>query len=243
MFKRKEDKKGLIGIPASPYSSVLGFIAAFLSCLFVSYLFLNLTEVVKWVGVPLMILPDAVGLVDRPSKDEVARVVGPQNSEFEVELIRTGPYNLFRSFWDDWGVEVGEYPGISIEGPNGLITLEYDRRNPTLYDTPSGHGIVHARFEIEEPGTYIVRYERTNDTLRKKFDASLIPDYISGSETKLLWAFIIQIAIIVVPTGVFIYGRYIKPYLKETRNVFKTQNVKRDSMNDFLDDLKKGQRQ
>jgi hypothetical protein len=139
-------------------------------------------------------------------------------------------------------VEVGQYPGISIEGPNGQVRLEYDRRNPGLYDTPAGHGIIRARFEIDQPGRYIVSYERTGDTSGKNFDASLVPDYITGNEAKLRWAFIIQIALILVPIGFLVYYRKLKLMQVQVEEEFKIQDKKRDSMDDFLYDLKRGKR-
>ena len=99
-----------------------------------------------------------------------------------------------------------------------------------------------ARFEIDEPGEYIVWYEHTDDTLRKNFDASLVPDYITGNESTLNTVILVQILIILIPLGVFIYYQKIKPMRTQVVEDFKDQDKKRDDMEDFLYDLKKGKR-
>jgi hypothetical protein len=239
MFKRKQSKDKTKGIKFGSSPSLLGCTGAVILVLIGIYAFLNLTEVVKWVGTPFMILPDALGIVDRPSNDEVARVSGPQGSEHVVELTRTGQYNLFRNFWDDWSVEPGEYARARVIGPSGQVQLTDFNRAPTFYDTPAGRGSVEARFVINEPGQYIVRFQSTPVRDSKTFEASLVRDYISGNETALRQIFIIQIAIILIPIGLFIYFRKIRPMQRQMKDDFKVQDQKRDSLDDFLHDLKK----
>ena len=96
MFKRKQNNAK--GITQAPYSNVPGCIGGIFLVLCGAIAFLNPTEVVKWVGRPFMIMPDILGIVDWPSNDEVGRAVGPQGSVHVVELTKTGPYFLYRSF-------------------------------------------------------------------------------------------------------------------------------------------------
>ena len=242
MFKRKENGKGFLGIPAGPYSSIVGFAIAIILCGFGAYAFLNLTEVVKWVGQPFLFFPNAFGMIDLPSRAEVAQVAAPAGSTFDVELTRTGPYNIFRSVWDDWGNAPGRGPSIAIEGPDGWIDLQFTNRGARPYDSPLGKGYVIYHFEIDQPGHYTVSIGRNTDNFESVLEIALVPDYISGHETTIRWVFILQIALLLLPVSAFVYIRFLKPYLEEVEVDFKSQDKKRETMDDFLYDLKRGKK-
>lgn len=238
MFKGRQNKKEPKGIAAAPYSSVPGCIGAIVLVIFGIWSILNLTDVIKWVGMPFMIIPDAIGIVDRPTKNEVARVSGLAGSEHVIILTRTGRYNLFRNIWDEWGIEEGQFAHARIEGSSGRIPISNEIRKANFYDTPAGRGTVVGQFDIDQPGEYIVRFMNTSAE-NKKFEASLVPDFITGNEAALRNAFFIQIALILILLGIFVYFRKIKPMQTQVRKDFKNQDKKRDSMDDFLHDMKR----
>lgn len=235
MFKRKKKDEGIKGIQARPNSNVPGCFGGIILSIVVIIAFLNLTEVIKWVGQPFLILPDALGLIDRPSKDEVVKIVGTPDSTFQIELKRVGSYNVFLNTWDNW--EPG--PSIRLSGEDGPVDLEFSPRGARPYDSPFGRGYVEYRFEIDEPGQYTVGYGRMESNSSATFEIALVPDYVSGNEATIRWAFIIQIGLILGITAVVVYFRKIRPARGQLAQKFKVQGKKRDTMDDFFQDLNK----
>jgi hypothetical protein len=129
-----------------------------------------------------------------------------------------------------------------LRGPDGQVALQFTNRGARPYDSPAGKGYVIYHFEISEPGPYTVTFGRNTDDFQSTLEIALVPDYITGNEATIRWAFFIQIAIILVPAGAFVYIRFIKPYQEQVGKDFKVQDEKRDSMDDFLYDLKRGRR-
>lgn len=230
MFRRRHTTTS--SMPRAPRSSVLGCLGAIFLCGIAIWALLRAGEVVKWLGQPFLLLPDALGLIERPSSDDVIVVTGSADSWLEVALPQSGPYQIFLDIWDGWG----EGPELFMQGPDGQVYLEPAQRGVRPYDTPHAVGILWSRFRIEQAGPYDLHFGSPPAGLLpdQTFTFTVVPDYNTGKENLIAWAIALQIALFVLVVLIILYLRYGRTAKVEAVGEDTIKAGKRERMEEFL---------
>lgn len=230
MFRRRQSITN--GMPRAPRSSVLGCLGAIFLCGIAIWALLRAGEVVKWLGQPFLLLPDALGLIERPGPDDVIVVTGPPDSWVEVAMPQSGPYQIFLDIWDGWG----EGPELFMQGPDGPVYLEPARHGVRPFDTPHAVGTLWSRFRIEQAGPYDLYFGPPPAGLLpdQTFTFTLVPDYNTGKENLMAWAFALQIAPLVLVVLLILYLRYGRTAKVRTVGEAAIKAGKRERMEEFL---------
>ena len=167
---------------------------------------INLGAVVKFVGAGFMLIPSALGIVHRVGPQEVF-TYDLSGSPTLVGISQPGRYALYAYDWDllttaDQMEQTGAPPWITLKSQltNEAVPVAFVSRGMRPYDTPLAKGRPVLSFVIERPGVYVMRHPAKPSTI------SIVRDYVTGHERPLTFAFLVQIAVIVLPL-MFLYGR------------------------------------
>jgi hypothetical protein len=88
------------------------------------------------------------------------------------------------------------------------------------YDTPLAEGRPIFAFEVDAPDIFEFWYPSRSASI------SIVPDYTTGKEPIIVLAYILQIAILVVPFGIVYYRRYQRQRTR-IKNIEGSQAQKR----------------
>lgn len=224
------------GERVNPRSSFLGFILVALLCIGGILAFLNLGEVVKWVGQPLLILPDLLGIVDQPSRDEVIVFQGLPGGDTEVTLPEAGSYLVYVGFWQGWG----DGPWLTINGPNGTYPVSSAYRGARPYDTPHAPGVLRYRFRVDRAGQYGITLSSYDEQPDQIFTYTLVRDYLTGRESAIAAAMGLQVIAVVMVILFLIYRRFLRPDPEKEAADARDMDRRRSALDDFLDHKKSG---
>jgi hypothetical protein len=167
---------------------------------------INLGAVVKFVGAGLMVLPSALGIVERVGPREVF-VYDLSTSPTSVGIGQPGRYAVYAYDYDlltmsDEMQVAKAAPWITLksEVTGEKVPVAFVSRGLRLYDTYLAKGRPVLSFVITRPGAYVMLHPA------KPSRISIVRDYVTGKERTLTAAMSVQIAAIVLPL-LFIFGR------------------------------------
>ena len=182
------------GLPKQPsFGSILLGISLFVIALLA---FLRLSDVIKYAGAALMYVPAKVGLIDMVMPKEVIPLPLETNPT-SVTIPSPGNYILYLNNYDllvvhDAVVASNSKPWIRIQ-PENLDTdlnVTLIGRGLTWYDTPFARGRPVVAFMIDQPGTYRFIHSARPDI------AYIVPDTITGKESRITFWVLAEIALI-----------------------------------------------
>jgi hypothetical protein len=228
-----ENGRGLMAenIYKSPrvYAIVAG-IGLFLILLMV---FFSLSQVVKSFGSIFLFLPDQLGIIQMPTRAEIATVDMSGQSSTVLKFERPGLYTVYTNDYDLLvindeliALQLDPWLKISAHESGQAVKVDYVERGLRLYDTPLAKGRPIHIFFIQTPGVYEVQH------LTKDADIYLLPDYMTGNEDLVAFAYISQIAILMAIGGVF-YRRKTREQTRKVNEVKQLKKIGEDKSSQF----------
>jgi hypothetical protein len=171
--------------------------------------FINLGAVVKVVGAGLMVIPSALGIVQRVSSQEVL-TYDLSKSPTDVGIGRPGRYAVYAYDYDllttsdQLDQSMGE-PWITLKSQTTgeAVPVTFVSRGMRAYDTPLAKGRPVLSFVIDRPGVYVMLHPAKPATI------SIVRDYVTGKERTITLAFLAQTAVVVIPLMFLSTRRYL----------------------------------
>jgi hypothetical protein len=193
------------GYPKSPtlLSIFLGIIACIATLFFIG----NLGTAVKWVGNVFLFLPSKVGLIQTVRANEVIPVDFSTNPS-SVYFPKAGAYDLYTDNLDlltiTNSLNENERAWLEVIPAEGQETPQvlFFERGLYPYDTPYAKGRPIYYLYLEQPGYYLITHPTRQDTVY------FVPDYNTFNEAKLVAVYIVELSLILIPTGTFAYRRW-----------------------------------
>lgn len=224
------------GFRAKPVGSILGCLGALLLVCLCGFAFLNFVEVVKYVGVPFMVIPNALGLIETVEEEEVIQVAGSNGSTRMLEIDRAGQFLIYLPAWQQSSLEETR---VIISDEDGEIPVYLLERGTRPYDTTAVNGYPNYWFKVHRPGNYEVTIINAGEDSFEVLDIAIVPDYISGNEAVFNWTFVTQILVIVSIILAFLL--FLRIRTRKLRiQAEQEQQRKRAEMDDFISELKRG---
>jgi hypothetical protein len=173
-------------------------------------LLFSASSVVKWVGAPFLILPRALGIIGGFAPHEIVEIplgsppTGVTFPAAESYAVYVSDLRLLEVA--DVISDSGAPPWLVLqrEDTGESVPVEAIARGLIPFDEPRVPGRPVYRFTIEEPGTYAVTHPRSVSS------AFLVPDRITGKESQLAWAAVIQLALLAIPVLWVFMPRYLE---------------------------------
>jgi len=209
-------------------TSIRAIIFGIIAFIIVLSIFCGLSEVIKFVGSPFLILPEKLGWIPDVSKEDVV-TVNMKDKSIQMIFDRTGNYVVYAYNYDllmmtDELAKANAKPWLAIVNiQNGQnITPEYVQRGLTPFDSSLARGRPIFHFVVSESGTYQITYPS-----REVF-IFFLPDQVTGNMGVILVSFIIQIVILGIPVWSVLNARHKKNQAKldEIRNLKTTSDEK-----------------
>ncbi len=164
------------------------------------------SAVVKWAGMPFLVVPRVVGLLEGVAGSEIVAlpmassptvVVFPRAETYAVYLADVGLLEIALV------LEKSDSPPFLViqRADNGEdVAVEYVARGLMPYDEPRVPGRPVFRFAVPQPGTYALTHPRRSATLY------LVPDRTTGKELLIGLSFLIQLGLL-AGVGYAVLGR------------------------------------
>lgn len=213
--------------------SIVGCMGAVVLVSLCVFSFLNFVEVVKYAGVPFLLIPDALGLVKTVGRDEVTKVSLPNRTTTEIEIAQPGDYLVYLPTWE----QSGEITSVSISNTDGRVNLAPVERPTMPFDTISANGFPQYMFTINQPGKYKIRLTNPSETGQNELSVTIVPDYITGNETLFASVMGFQFLLIVLVILAIIITRNLGKRSAVEAEIDR-QLAKRDEMDEFISGLK-----
>jgi hypothetical protein len=168
--------------------------------------FINLGAVVKLAGAGFMVIPSALGIVQRVSSREVF-TYDMSRSPTMVGISQPGRYAVYAYDSDllttsDQLEQSNAAPWITLKSEisGETVPVAFVKRGMRPYDTFLAKGRPVLSFVITSPGVYVMLHPA------RPAPISVVRDYVTGNERALALAFLAQIGVVVIPL-VFVYAR------------------------------------
>jgi hypothetical protein len=172
---------------------------------------LRSAEIVKLIGSPLLILPERMHLIDSLHAHDITRIDSDGELEMVLDFMRPGLYAIYTANTSlllntNARMDEGKLPTVHVIEANGgnEIPVHYFQRGLRIFDTRFARGRPIVGFQIERPGRYVLLSPSIEATI------FLVPDYTTGKEGLLTFAYLIQTGIIFTPIAVLFYRQYRK---------------------------------
>ena len=215
---REEGLKGnQAGRPA--VISILIGVGIFAGLLCVSF---YMGEAVKVIGAPFLFLPTQLGLVDRINPAAVVRW-DLNSHETILKFNEAGPYVLYVADLDlleiSNGIEKNNAePWLMVVNRQDRQKVQVNpiRRGLAPFDSVLARGRPVYSFSIPAPGIYELRHPARHEPV------SLLPDTVTGRETVLWLAYLVQIAILAALVALLT----LRSQRKQRRRLREIQSLK-----------------
>ncbi len=215
--------------PSSARAIILG-ITAFI--LLMSIL-CGLSEVLKTVGSPFLILPQQLNIIPKVTRADVMSFEMRQ-SPVDVQLQRSGEYAVYTKDIDvliitDQMAESGHaWFKVTDSASGEKIDVQFVKRGLIPFDSALAKGRPVYTFDIQHAGQYQFSFPRRYATIY------VLPDNIVGNEGTVLFFVILQVALLAFPASYF-----IRKLMKKRRAKFAAiRNLKKTTDNQFWEALK-----
>jgi hypothetical protein len=162
----------------------------------------NLPSVIKRVGDFFLYFPSQLGFVQRVTPKEISKITSPTL----LEITKPGKYMVFMPPVAYLGEQGEVLLNITSHTTGEQIRIVLVERGLRPYDTPLAEGRPIFEFEIMEAGKYEITF--ANQLYDDAGIIAIVPDYTTGKEFVILFAYIIQIAILLIISGIVYYPYY-----------------------------------
>jgi hypothetical protein len=195
--------------PSGRTPRIRDIVLAIVALVVLLVVFINLGAVVKVVGAGLMVIPSALGIVQRVSSQEVL-TYDLSKSPTDVGIGRPGRYAVYAYDYDllttsdQLDQSMGE-PWITLKSQTTgeAVPVTFVSRGMRAYDTPLAKGRPVLSFVINRPGVYVMLHPAKPATI------SIVRDYVTGKERTITLAFLAQTAVVVIPLMFLSTRRYL----------------------------------
>jgi hypothetical protein len=173
-------------------------------------LLFSASSVVKWLGAPFLIIPRALGIIGTFAPYEIVELPlgsSPTGVTFpaaESYAVYVSDLRLLEVAAVISGSAAPPWLVLQREDTGESVPVEAIDRGLSPFDEPRVPGRPIYRFTIEEPGTYAVSHPHSVSS------AYLVPDRITGKESRLAVAALIQLALLAVPVLWVFLPRYME---------------------------------
>jgi hypothetical protein len=171
---------------------------------------INLGAVVKFVGAGLLVIPSALGIVERVGPEEMS-TYDLTASPTLLGISQPGRYALYAYDYDlltmsDQLEESKAPPWVTLKSQvtGQAIRTDFVGRGLRPYDTYLAKGRPVITFVITQPGSYLMFHPTRASTI------SIVRDYVTGNERSFSLVMLAQIAVVVVPLAFLLTRRYLK---------------------------------
>ena len=181
-------------------------------------------EAIKLVGAVFLFIPQRLNLIEQVSKNEV-QIVDLSNSGQLVRFTKPGRYSIYYQMpflTDSHSYAQNLPPALGMESVESgeHIYIKYKDEGLRLYDSPYALGRSFFSFTIETPGLYRLIY------FSKPVTISILPDYVTGHETTIMFSYAIQFGILGFSIAAFLFVRFRRKQLRQIEDRQRSQ--KRD---------------
>jgi hypothetical protein len=187
------------------------------------FVFINLGVVIKLVGAGLMVIPSALGIVQKVGPQEVF-TYDLSTSPTMVGIGQPGRYVVYAYDYDllttsDQMELSGAPPWITLESQvtGKKVPVAFVKRGLRPYDTPLAKGRPALSFVITQPGMYVMRHAT------KLSSISIVRDYVTGKEGLLAGVFLVEICLVAIPVSVPFLRRYLMRRAARKRSQLETR--------------------
>lgn len=159
----------------------------------------SLSTVVKWVGMPLLYLPARLGFIQMAQPSQIQEF-NLRTGATTLTLPEAGQYAFYTGNFDLLQVtndleSGGGEPWLKVTSTatGAELNVAFVARGLLPFDTPYTPGRPIFTFKVDDPGEY------TLTGLRRDALVAVLPDYVTGSEGRLLLAVAAELLIFGVP--------------------------------------------
>jgi hypothetical protein len=195
----------------------------------------GLSEVIKSIGTPFMILPEELGWIPKVNRDDVV-TIDMKMSSIRIPFERTGNYAVYGYDYDlllltDEMARSNAHPWLNIQNiaTSEKINPEFTTRALLPFDSILVRGRPLFQFNISQPGEYQLSFPSRYATI------FLLPDQVTGHLGVILFATVVQLSIIAIPITAFLRNIF----RKKRARVAEIRNLKRTSNEQFWQELQR----
>jgi hypothetical protein len=182
-------------------------------------------SVLKWVSVPFLAVPRALGLIGSVRADEIV-TIPLDTTPTVVTFPRPETYAVYVSDLNLLEIALmveasRAAPWLSVQSaPSGeAVPVETIRRGLMPFDEPRASGRPVYRFAIPAPGTYVLGHPRRMTAMY------LVPDRTTGKEGVIVAFFAGEVFLLALPF-IIIFGR---PWLRRRQAWRAHQRTRREA--------------
>jgi hypothetical protein len=170
----------------------------------------RLPQIVKLVGLPLMVIPSSLGLAQTVAPADIQHM-NLAESEGALEIAKPGRYALYTADWDlltvtETGMQQHNAPWLVVtsQATGAQVPVTYVERGLRPYDTPFAPGRPVFTFEVPNWGVYTIQHPT------KPAQVAFVPDYTTGRERDLALFMTAEVLVIVLPFAIILGRRYVR---------------------------------
>ena len=195
----------------------------------------GLSEVIKAIGAPFMILPEAIGWIPDADRDDVV-TINMKMSSIQTTFDHPGNYVVYGYEYDlllitNELAKSNAKPWLQIQNiaTSEKIIPDFVNRALIPFDSILVRGRPLFHFLITEPGDYKLSFPSRYETI------FLLPDQLTGYMGIIIFSFFAQLFIIAIP----LITIFRNMYLKKQNKLNEIRNLKRTSNEQFWQELDK----
>ena len=186
----------------------------------------GLSEVIKSLGTPFMVIPAELGWIPKVDRSDVV-TIDMKMSSIQVNIDQPGNYVVYGYDYDLLLItselaKSNAKPWLNIQNvvTSEKIIPDYTSRALLPFDSILVRGRPLFQFNISQPGEYLLTFPSRYATI------FLLPDQVTGNIGIILFATLIQLTIIAIPLTAVLRNVFRKRRTKldEIRNLKRTSN-------------------
>lgn len=211
--------------PPPPQPKIRSIVVGMLLIVVLVVMVCSAGSVVKWIGVPFLVVPRVLGALDSLQGRELVRLpmaTSPTAVTFpraETYLVYVGDIGLLEISETVSSAQAPPWLTVQRAETGESILVEPVRRGMMPFDEPRAPGRPVYRFTITEPGTYALSHPR------REIFVALVPDRTTGKEGVIAAFFLAELALLALPFAI-VLGR---PWLRRRQAWRQHQRRRREA--------------
>lgn len=187
----------------------------------------SLSDMVKAVGYPFLLLPEKLGLIEVVDRDQVRTIHMAEGQVTAMEFTRPGDYLIYTNDYDLLLASAelsgrAARPWVTVRAPSGESeTVSYIERGLRPYDTPFARGRPVLRIAVTETGLYQLRHPS------KAADLFIVPDTLTGNEFTIVSFYLIQAGVLLLP-ALYLFDHYRRLAVARVKSVKQLKHIQGD---------------